>query len=88
MALCDQGIAHGSRQPNDTRQGVQRTRGRCAAHARAMLHVRSAAHGPLVESSESLEREQDALNQCRRDDCPHSASRRQKCVVRNASSEM
>lgn len=27
-----------------------------AAHARAMLLVRGAAHGPLVESSESLER--------------------------------
>ncbi len=62
MAFCHTGIARVSSQLDDTRQGVQRTRGRCAAHAPAVLHVRSAAHGPLVESSEPLEREQVDLN--------------------------
>ena len=53
------------------RQGVQRTRGRCAAHARAMLRVRSAVHGPLFESRVLYEREQDLNEQSR---CPGRAS--------------
>ena len=42
---------------------AESTRGRCAAHARAMLHVRSAAHGPVVESRVLYERELDDLNE-------------------------
>ena len=48
MVFCHPGTRVSS-QLDDTRQAEQITRGRCAAHARAMLHVRSAAHGPLVE---------------------------------------